>query len=65
MQMCDASIIFRIIHRYLNNREGPFRLSENSQADQMAYANCAINQLIELQVWPNNRLWTIPPSLNS
>lgn len=48
--MCDAFIIFRIIHRYLNNREGPFRLSENSQADQMAYANCAINQLIELQV---------------
>lgn len=37
MRKCDASIIFRIIHDDLNNREGPFRPPENSQADQTAY----------------------------
>lgn len=46
--------ISRIIQRDLNDRKGPFRPLENSQVDQTAYANCAINQLIELQVWPNN-----------
>lgn len=32
----------------------PLGRPKSQATDQVAYANCVINQLIELQVWPNN-----------
>jgi len=39
-----------LIHRDLNDCEDSFGSSGNNLIDQIAYANCTINQFIELQV---------------